>query len=353
MIVLFRSVPPFIEFCKAENGSLSIGQTVPDREELGKVIDGDAQIEGIGYLLSHGGEVFTDTITIVGKDTLDTIEECIEFSPEYNDLTFRAAKLFFETFPEVPHVLFCDTAYFSHLPDEASAYAVPYHLREQGIRRYGAYGLIHEWVWETIKDISNTSVNKLISVHLGDTPNIAAIKDGNPIETTVGFTSSEGLPSSHGCGDVDPTVVFQLYAKGMPFEGIYNLLSNDSGFTGLAGKECSYLDVVGDNADPDISGVKQILLYSIIRYIGAFVSLLGGVDALVFVADDVEQSKKFIGEICDSFGFLGIARESIIEVKEPVQEIETGNLKTKVICMEQDQLNIMVHDLKKTINREI
>jgi len=353
MIALLRPVPPFIEFCKAENNSLSIGKTVPDREKLSKIIDSDAEIESIGYLLSHGGEVFTDTINIVGKDTLDTIEECIEFSPEYNELTFKAAKLFFETFPEVPHVLFCDTAYFSHLPDEASAYAVPYHLREQGIRRYGAFGLIHEWVWGKVKDISDTSVHKLISIHLGDSPNIAAIKDGNPIETTVGFTSSEGLPSSHGCGDLDPTVVFQLYAKGMPFKGIYNLLSNESGFTGLAGKECSYLDVIGDKADPDVSGVKQILLYSIIRYIGAFVSLLGGVDALVFVANDLEQSRKFIGEICDSFGFLGISRESIVEMEEPAQEIGARNLKTKVLCMEQDQLNIMVYDLKKTVNREI
>ncbi len=353
MIVLLRPVPPFIEFCKAENGSVSIGKTVPDREELSQIIDSDAQIEGIGYLLSHGGEVFTDTINRVGKDTFDKIEECIEFSPEYNDLTFKAVKLFFEKFPEVPHVLFCDTAYFTHLSDEASAYAVPYHLHEQGIKRYGACGLIHEWVWGKVEDISDKSVHTLISVHLGDTPNIAAIKDGKPIETTVGFTSSEGLPSSHGCGDVDPTVVFQLYAKGMPFEGIYNLLSNESGFTGLAGKECSYLDVVGDKADPDLSGVKQILLYSIIRYIGAFVSLLGGVDALVFVADDVEQSRKFIGEICDSFGFLGISRENIIEMGEAVQEIGTSTLKTQVVCMEQDQLNIMVHDLKKTIHREI
>ncbi|HOO91376.1 MAG TPA: hypothetical protein PLA74_11190, partial [Syntrophales bacterium] len=184
MIVLLRPVPPFIEFFKAENDSLSIGKTVPDREEFSKIIDSDAQIEGIGYLLSHGGEVFTETITRVGKDTLDTIEKCIEFSPEYNGLTFKAVKLFFEKFPEVPHFLFCDTAYFAHLPDEASAYAVPYHLREKGIRRYGAYGLIHEWVWGKVKDMSDKSVHKLISVHLGDTPNIAAIKDGKPIETT-------------------------------------------------------------------------------------------------------------------------------------------------------------------------
>ena len=82
-------------------------------------------------------------------------------------------------------------------------------------------------------------------------------------------------------------------------------------------------------------------------------SLLGGVDALVFVADDVEQSRKFIGEICDSFGFLGISRENIIEMGEAVQEIGTSTLKTQVVCMEQNQLNIMVHDLKKTIHREI
>lgn len=353
MILLFRPIPPFIEFCKAENDKFSIGKVLLNQGEISKIIDDDAQIEGIGYLLRHGGEVFTDTINILGKDTLDKIEEGIEFSPEYNELTLKVARVFFEKFPAVPQVLFCDTAYFVNLPDEASTYAVPYALRGQGIRRYGADGLIHEWAWGKVKNLRDKSVNKLISIHLGDTPNIAAIKNGNPIETTIGFTDSEGLPSSHGCGDVDPTVVFQLYSKGMSFEGIYDLLSNESGFTGLAGKECRYLDVVAGETASGISQVKQILLYNIIKYIGAFVPLLEGIDALVFVTNHLRQSEKFIREICDSLDFLGLSQENIIELEEPVQEIEKKDPKTKVLCMEQGQLNIMVQDLRKIINREI
>ena len=352
MILLFRPAPPFIEVCKAENGKFSIGKILLNQGDLNKIIDDNTQIEGIGYLLRHGGEVFTDTINILGEETLDKVEECIGFSPEYNELTLKATRIFFEKFPAVPQVLFCDTAYFVNLPDEASTYAVPYALRDQGIRRYGAYGLVHEWVWKKVKDISNKSVNKLISVHLGDTPDIAVIKEGKPLETTVGFTYSEGLPSSHGCGDVDPTVVFQLYSKGISFEGIYDLLSNESGFTGLAGKECRYLDVVEEKTASGISRVNKILLYDIIKYIGAFVSLLGGIDALVFVTNHLKQSREFIKEICDNLEFLGLSQESIVELEGPVQKVGKEGPKTKVLCVEQGQLNIMVQDIRKLIDRE-
>ncbi len=353
MILIVRPIPPFVEFCKVENGQFSVDRTVLDEEGIRRIIDSPAQIQGIGYLLSHGGEVFKDTVNILNKESLDKMRECISFSPECNDLTLKAARIFLEKFPTIPQVLFCDTAYFVDLPEEASTYAVPYVLREQGIRRYGGYGLIHNWVWQTVQDAGDKSVNKLISIHLGDNPNIAAIKEGEPIETTIGFTAAEGLPSSRGCGDVDPTIVFQLHSKGMSFEGIYDLLSNESGFTALAGEECHYSDIVTDKAAPNRSKVKQILLYDIIKYIGAFTSLMGGVDALVFVAKNLKRSERFISEICDGLDFLGLSRNGSMSTKLPVQGLTEKGSDVKVLCLEQSQWDVMAQEIKVTIKREM
>jgi len=352
MILLFRPIPPFVEFCKAENDKFFVDRVVFDQERIGRIIDDTGQVEGVGCLLCHGGEVFKDTAGILNKESLDKMRGCMSFSPEYNDLTLKVAKIVLKKFPTQPQVLFCDTAYFVDLPDEASTYAVPYALRKQGIRRYGGYGLIHNWVWQKTQDISNKSVNKLLSIHLGDNPNIAAIKEGKPVETTIGFTCAEGLPSFHGCGDVDPTVVFQLHSKGMSFEWIYDILSNESGFTGVAGEECRYLDVVKGKTTSNTSKVKQILLYDIIKYIGAFASLMGGVDALVFVTNYLKQSEKFIAEICDSLDFLGLSRKSVTGQGRPVQRLGKKGSKIEVLCMEQSQWNVMARGVKERINKE-
>lgn len=353
MILILRPTPPFVEFCKAENGEFSIDKMVLNPSGIKKIIDDPVQIEGIGYFLSHGGEVFSDTVTMLNKDSLDKIRECTKFSPEDNDLTFKMAGMLLEKFPQKPQMLFCDTAYFVDLPREASTYAVPYVLREQGVRKYGRYGLIHDWVWGKTQDFSNNSVNKVISVHLGDNPNIVAIKNGKPIETTIGFTSTEGLPSFRGCGDVDPTIVFQLHSKGMSFDRIFNLLSNESGFTAIADAECHYSDMVTAKAAPNISKVKQILLYDIIKYIGAFISLMGGIDALVFVAKNLKQSKNFMAEICDGLDFLGFSHKDIMGETDSVQGLSSKTLNEKVLCLEQSQWNIMTKEIEKRIKKEI
>ncbi|MFH1878795.1 MAG: hypothetical protein ABH883_08320 [Candidatus Omnitrophota bacterium] len=353
MILLFRPIPPFIEFCKAEKGKFSVDKVLFGQSGIDKILDNAPQIEGIGYLLRHGGEVFKDTINVMNKESLDMLGRCLGFSLEHNDLTLKAGRIFFEKFPAVPQVLFCDTAYFADLPDEASTYAVPYELRRQGARRYGGYGLIHDWVWRKTRDIRGKDLNRLISIYLGDTPNIAAIKNGKPVETTIGFTCAEGLLSSHGCGDVDPTVVFQLYSKGVSFEGIYNLLANESGFTALAGEECCYADIVAGRITRDMTKVKKILLYGIVKYVGAFVSLLGGVDALAFVVNDLKASEGFISEIRGNLDFLGLSPANIIGSNAPIPAPAEKSPGIEALCMEQSQWDITFQGVKAKIDKEM
>jgi acetate kinase len=350
MILLIRPDFPFMEFCRVQNGRFFVNRVAYSPEEITTIVDETDKIEAVGHFLFHGGTIFKDTVNELDESLLDKIEKSVVFSPENNGLTLKIARILLEKLPRVPQVLFCDTAYFSDLPEQASTYAVSHIFREYGIRRHGGYGLLHCWIWEKVRFLS-PDTGAIISVHLGDNPNIVAIRAGKPVETTIGFTPVEGLLSSTSCGDVDPTIVFQLHSKGVSFEDIAGILSNESGFKGLTGEECGYLDVLSAGHSGNISAVKRILYYNIIRYIGAFTSVLGGVDKIVFVSKHLLPSMEFIREICANLGFIGLSDGDITVVKSG--EKSCGNAAIGgVLCVEQSQWSVMAQEITDNINRE-
>ncbi len=126
MIVLFRPAPPFVEFCKVENGKFSVEKVKFMTDEINGIIHDPSKVEGIGYLLYHGGEICTETESIINRELLDKLGQCIGFSPECNDLTLKMARIFFKKFPHIPQILFVILRILMYLPPEASNYA--FHL---------------------------------------------------------------------------------------------------------------------------------------------------------------------------------------------------------------------------------
>ena len=328
MMLIFEPDPPFIRWHTIDNKRLSQYRVIFDTPCLEKIGRKISKINGeksmvFGYLLPNGGEEIGKPVSLLTDKSLIGMERCIKFLPESNNIIYEAASYLSKKFPDSRHVLFCDTAFFINLPEKASTYAIPYKLREKGIRRYGGYGLCHQWAWEETKRAFGKDVQKVISVYLGNPPNLAAIRNGMPVETTIGFTSVEGIPSLNACGDIDPTVVFQLHAEGMSFERINNLLSRGSGLSCLSNK------------------ASEVLRYHIVRYIGAFISILGGVDALVFTAEGIEETKDFILGICHLLDFLGF--ESRMRIRKTTNGVilsEDGS-KIKGLCLKYDKRKIL------------
>ena len=327
-MLIFEPDPPFIRWHTIDNKRLSQYRVIFDTPCLEKIGRKISKINGeksmvFGYLLPNGGEEIDKPVSLLTDKSLIGMERCIKFLPESNNIIYEAASYLSKKFPDSRHVLFCDTAFFINLPEKASTYAIPYKLREKGIRRYGGYGLCHQWAWEETKRAFGKDVQKVISVYLGNPPNLAAIRNGMPVETTIGFTSVEGIPSLNACGDIDPTVVFQLHAEGMSFERINNLLSRGSGLSCLSNK------------------ASEVLRYHIVRYIGAFISILGGVDALVFTAEGIEETKDFILGICHLLDFLGF--ESRMRIRKTTNGVilsEDGS-KIKGLCLKYDKRKIL------------
>jgi acetate kinase len=180
-------------------------------------------------------------------------------------------------------------------------------MSTQGTRRRGGFGLFHEWAGETVRSVCGEKALRVISIFLGNKSNIAAIKDGEPFETTMGFSPTEGLPSDTACGNIDPTIVFELFFNGSSLYEINKFLSKKSGFSGMLGKKCELKDLLeSKDGDEELSQIRKMFIYNVIKYVGEFTAILGGVDAITFGAAYSEETMRFIAEICSELQFLNL-----------------------------------------------
>jgi len=352
MMLLFKPELSFLRWCKVKKETFLENKCEFKPDWYNKVIediDNFGEIETIGYFLYHGGDKIKKPVSILTPKSLAKIEECISSLPEYNDLTFKVATYCFKNYPNVHHVLFCDTAFFTNLPEQASTYGVPYELYKKGVRRYGGYGLCHQWVWKQIQLLSKETVQKVISIYLDELTNITAIKNGKPMETTIGFSPVEGIPSSKSCGNIDPSIIVELFSKGISFDEINQLLSEKSGFSGLLGKECSFLDIVQGKNEEEKFKIREIFRYNIIKYIGAFISVLGGIDAIVFVSEYLEESMNFILEICSKLEFLGLKCKTSLEKNKKFQDLTENGSSVKTFFGKYNIWEIMAEEAKNLL----
>ncbi len=354
MILIFDPYPPFLRWYKEEDGNYREGKCAFDLGWFDKVIKdaGDIkEIESVGYYLYHGGEIIKDPAVKLNSAAVKKLEQCIKFFPEYNDLTFRVARRCIKELPSARHILLCDTAFFANLPPEASTYAVPYELLKKGIKRYGGNGLCHQWGWKKTKIFSDMPINKAISVYLGNHTDMAAIEKGGPRETSIGFTNVEGIISSTSCGDIDPSIIFQLHATGMSFATINRLLSHESGFTALLGKKSALSDILKNEKGAKEVALREIYCYNVSRYVGAFISVLGGTDAIIFISEEIKDTIPLVLEICKRFEFLGLK----LKLKRNIGEnkiffdLATKDSLIKVFCLEYNKREVLTEWIKEDL----
>jgi acetate kinase len=356
MQVLFDADPGFVRWCEVENGNLSEHSCEFDSEWQNGVfakIAGAQGLDAIAYLLYHGGEEIKSPMMRLSAASLMTIEKCIGLLPEHNEMTLKLARHGMTRFPRIPHCLLCDTAFFVDLPAEASAYAVPFKLREKGIRRYGGYGLCHQWAWEQARSRAKKPFRRVITAYLGNRTNVAAIKDGKPVETSIGFTPVEGIMSSNSCGDIDPTIVFQLISSGMSLKDINLLLSRESGMSGLLARQSDFSTLVKSPEDPEAAFVRQVFVHDIKKYLGAFVAILGGVDAIVFTGEHVKESLSVVLEICRSLEFLEIKCKSNVSETSDTSVLSETDSCVQAFCFEYNKWNCFAKYIRNSTTKEV
>jgi acetate kinase len=211
--------------------------------------------------------------------------------------------------PGIPQIACFDTAFHHGMPEVATRFALPPEYAAAGLRRYGFHGLSYQFIARQLRVLAPTLARgRVIACHLGSGASLCAMRNGRSIETTMGFTALDGLVMGTRCGSIDPGVVlYMMKGLGMSADDIEDTLYRRSGLLGLSGGLSSDMRVLLASADRRAAQAVGQFVYRIVREIGGLVSVLGGLDGLVFSAGIGENSPQIRSWVCEGLGWLGIS----------------------------------------------
>ena len=263
----------------------------------------------IGHRVVHGGDIFQESV-LISDEVIDKIRNTIPLAPLHNPVNLAGIETMRHLCPQVPQVAVFDSAFFRSLPAHSYRYALPENMFQYHIRRYGFHGISHHYVARQAADILHQTLEtlRLITLHLGNGASAAAIREGVCIDTSMGMTPLEGLIMGTRCGDIDPSIHFYLARSlGMNFDEIELLLNNESGLKGLCGvSDMREVHRLANDGNEQARLAIDMYCYRIVKYVGAYYAILGGLDALVFTAGIGEHDPMIRQSICKRLSVLSI-----------------------------------------------
>jgi acetate kinase len=207
-------------------------------------------------------------------------------------------------FSGLPQVACFDTAFHRSMPEVAQRFALPRALWDEGIRRYGFHGISYEYIMQAL---GANRPSRLIIAHLGNGASMAAVKDGSPLDTTMGFTPTGGFMMGTRSGDLDPGIILYLLSKRhFDARGLAELVNHQSGLLGVSGLSDMKMLLERRAAEPDAAMAVQMFCYQLRKQIGAFAAALGGLDLLVFTGGIGERAAPVRWEACSGLEHLGV-----------------------------------------------
>jgi acetate kinase len=286
------------------------------------VIASLSEIGAVGHRIVHGGAKFSESV-LIDDDVLKAIDDNRLLAPLHTPANLMGIHACSEVMPGKPQVAVFDTAFHHTIPDYAYIYPIPYKYYENNhLRRYGFHGTSHRYVLaETLKILGGSAKGtRIITCHLGNGSSLAAIKDGKCIDTTMGVTPLEGVPMGTRSGSIDPTLI-ELIAEidNLTLEQTMHILNKESGVLGISGVSSDFRDLQNEAGIDIGSGHKahtegsrraelalEIFNYQVAKFIGAYIAVMGGLDALVFTAGVGENSAHTRKGICSILNGIGI-----------------------------------------------
>ncbi len=321
------------------------------------VLQSMKEIDAIGHRGVHGGEKFSDSV-LVTPDVIKTIIDCIKMAPLHNPPNISGINACTELMPGVPQVVVFDTAFHQTMPKKAYIYALPYEAYENyGIRRYGFHGTSHKYVSHRAAEIMGKDYNtlKLITCHLGNGSSVSAIKDGQCIDTSMGFTPLEGLVMGTRCGNIDPAIIpYLMKQENMSMEEIDTYINKKSGVLGISGISSDFRDVetaaIAGNERARLA--LDMFAYEVVKFIGSYVAAMNGVDAIIFTAGIGENSISMREAITKDMEFLGtkIDKEKN-NIRCVEKEISADGSKVKLFVIPTNEELVIARDTKTIVVR--
>lgn len=294
------------------------------------------EIDAVGHRIVSGGAVFTEPV-LVDQRNKELIAECGEWAPLHNPHAVVGIEAAQELLPEASQVAVFDTAFLATMEPHVYLYALPYELyKKYKIRRYGAHGTSHKYVALRTAQLLDRPLEelKMITCHLGNGASITAIKDGRCVDTSMGMTPLEGLIMGTRCGSLDPSIpLYIMEREGLTTQECNDLMNKQSGLKGMSGISHDMRDIEEAMEQGHERAIQAFDAYvhSIVKHIGAYTAVLGGLDCLVFTAGIGENSPLLRSRVCGKLAGLGIQiSEERNQDKEKEKEISTAKSNVSV-----------------------
>ena len=313
-------------------------------------------IDGVGHRVAHGGEFFKDSARVT-DETLAQIERLAELAPLHNPVNSLGIHIFRQLLPSTPSVAVFDTAFHQTLDESAYIYPLPWrYYAELGIRRYGFHGTSHKYVSTALAERLGVPLSALrvICCHLGNGSSICAIKGGQSVNTSMGFTPQSGVMMGTRSGDIDPSILPWIAEReGKTPQQLNYLLNNESGLLGISGVSHDYRDVeqAADGGNRRAALALTLFAERIRATIGSYIMQMGGLDALIFTGGIGENSARARAAVCHNLHFLGLSIDeeknlrnaTFIQAENAVVKVAVINTNEELMIA-QDVMRIALSD---------
>ena len=359
----------FIKFKLADGKKETVTVSMPDHKEAIRqvfkvltdpkkgVIKNLDEIQAVGHRVVHGMEYFNKSVLIT-PEVIEKVKECYPVAPLHNPANITGIEAVLDLLPGVPQVAVFDTAFHQTMPAKAYMYALPYEDYEKyGIRRYGFHGTSHRYVSRRACEFLGLDykTQRIITCHIGNGGSITAIKDGMSVDTSMGLTPTEGLMMGTRVGDVDPgALVYLMERTGLDAKGLQKVINKESGVLGISGISNDMRDIEdGIKAGNERARLAMDMYeYRILKYIGAYTAVLGGVDVIVFTGGVGENQTGTRETICRQLAYLGITFDAEAN-KTRGEEIEISGKDSKVhvVVIPTDEELMIAEDTAEIVGK--
>ena len=318
-----------------------------------KIIEHFSEITGTGHRVVAGGELFNSSVLIT-DEVAKQIEELSDLAPLHNPANVAGIHAFRALLPNATHVAVFDTAFHSTMPPVAFRYPVPNAYYDQyAVRKYGAHGTSHMYVAQKAADYLGKPLEdlKLITAHIGNGGSLTAIAGGKSIDTSMGFTPLAGIMMGTRTGEVDASIIPYIMAKTgiTDVAEVIDVFNKKSGLAGISELSSDMRDIIKsrDAGDEKAALAFDMFVDRIQKYIGQYLAVLNGADAIVFTAGIGENSFEVRKAIVDGLSWFGLDIDDSKNVVGADGVISTPNAKVKVLVIPTDEELVITRDVEK------
>ncbi|MBE9388751.1 acetate/propionate family kinase [Vagococcus salmoninarum] len=332
-----------------DNHEFAINMLLEKLIEL-KILGSFDEITGAGHRVVAGGEIFKES-ALVTEEALVQIEELAEFAPLHNPAEAKVIRVFQKLLPKTTNVAVFDTSFHTTMPEENYLYSIPMeYYTEFQARKYGAHGTSHRYVSEKAAEMLGKPIEelKIITCHLGNGASITAVDGGKSVDTSMGFTPLAGVTMGTRSGDIDPSLLPYLMNKlGLTdIKDMIDILNQKSGLTGLSGVSSDMRDL--ENSEkPEAQLALRIFADRVRKYIGSYVTVMNGVDAIVFTAGIGENDMNMRKSIINGMTWFGCEiDDEKNNVRGDQRVISTDDSAVKVLLIPTDEEVMIARDVE-------